>query len=549
MSEYDQHEERRKEPAPEAKVHLAKWSPWIWIVPVLAVFIAGYLVVRYGFFGGGDITVRFAEARGLDRYSPVRFRGAKVGTVQKITIDDQLKQVVVRISMDASMNHALNKGTHFWIVEPGLEGGGLGGILSGTYVGIAPGEGEETRDFKGQEYAPVLTPPEAGKTFILEAQGLGSIAVGAPVQFQGIRVGRILGAEYEEARRTTAVHAFVVQRFVDHVRQTTRFWRAGGLNISLTGGGLSMGGASLASLINAPIEFYTPEVLPGLPAANGTRFILYESQAAAEAAAGGPQLTYITFFPGPVKGLMPGTPVQMKGVQVGRVQDVRLRYVPATASLETPVMIGIDPRKLQLPLDRAVMNDALAKLVYKGMRATLASSLVLPGASGVSLEMVGRPGTAHLVMTEPPIIPAASGGTGIEGALSSLNQVAARIQNLPIEEIAGHMRSAAARMDTLVSDPALRESLQRLNRSLAEIEKVAVVTRENIGPIAQSLRNAATAAEAAAGRAQQLVATAPAQNYDLGALIKELTRAAEAVRALAEYLTENPDAVLKGRGK
>src|SRR5439155_5934623 len=104
------------------------------------------LVVRYGFFGGGGITVRFAEARGLDRYSPVKFRGAKVGTVQKITIDKELKQVEVRISMDASMNHALRKGTRFWIVEPGLEGGGLSGILSGTYVGIAPGEGDETRD-------------------------------------------------------------------------------------------------------------------------------------------------------------------------------------------------------------------------------------------------------------------------------------------------------------------------------------------------------------------------------------------------------------------
>jgi paraquat-inducible protein B len=549
MSEYDQHDdERRKEPPPEAKVHLAKWSPWIWIVPALAIFIAGYLVVRYGFFGGGDITVRFAEARGLDRYSPVRFRGAKVGTVQKITIDDQLRQVVVRISMDASMNHALRAGTRFWIVEPGLEGGGLGGILSGTYVGIAPGEGDQTRDFKGQEYAPVLTPPEAGRTFILEANGLGSIAVGAPVQFQGIRVGRILGAEYEEARRTTSVHAFVVQRFVDHVRQGTRFWRAGGLSISLTGGGLSMGGASLASLINSPIEFTTPDVLPGLPAANGTRFQLYESQAAAEAA-GGSQLTYVTFFPGPIKGLTPGTPVQMKGVQVGRVQDVRLRYVPATASLETPVTFGIDPRKLELPVDRAAMNDALAKLVYKGMRATLTSSLVLPGASGVSLDMVGRPGTAHLVMSNPPMIPAASSGGGVEGALASIGQIAGRIQNLPIEEIAGHLRNTALRMDALVSDPALSQSLQRLNRSLAEIEKVAVVTRENIGPITQSLRTAATSAEAAAARAEQIMGNSSRQNYDLGALVKELTRAADAVRALAEYLTENPDAVLKGRGK
>src|SRR5439155_3435604 len=193
VSEYDNvDDDRRKaEPPPEAKVHLAKWSPWIWIIPVLAIFLAGYLVVRYGYFGGGDITVRFADARGLDRYSSVRFRGAKVGTVQKITIDDQLKQVVVRISMDASMNHALRTNTRFWIVEPGLEGGGLGGILSGTYVGIAPGEGgDQTRTFKGQEYGPVLTAPEAGKTFILEAHGLGSIAVGAPVQFQGIRVGQ-----------------------------------------------------------------------------------------------------------------------------------------------------------------------------------------------------------------------------------------------------------------------------------------------------------------------------------------------------------------------
>jgi paraquat-inducible protein B len=542
VSEYDPHNvERRKEPAPEAKVHLSKWSPWIWIVPAVAVFAAGYLIVRYGFFGGGTITVRFADARGLDRYSPVRFRGAKVGTVQKITIDDQLRQVVVNISMDASMNHALKTGTHFWIVEPGLEGGGLSGILSGTYVGIAPGEGDSTRDFKGQEYAPVLTPPEAGRTYILEARGLGPVAVGAPVQFEGIRAGMVLGAEYDEARRVTAVHAFVVRRFINHVRQTTRFWRAGGLQVSLTGAGLSVGGASLASLINAPIEFTTPEFVSGLPAADHTRFQLYESQAIAEASAGG-QMTYLVYFPGPVKGLTAGTAVQMKGVTVGSVRDVRLRYVSQTASLETPVTIGIDPSKLQLPVDRAVIDSAIAKLVNKGMRATLSTSLVLPGASGVSLEMVGAPGSAHLVMSDPPIIPAASSTGGVEGLL-------ARINNLPIEEIAGHLRNTAARIDAMVSDPALSQSVQRVNRSLADIEKVAAVTRENIGPIIQSLRDAATAAQSAAGRAEQVMGSASRQNYDLGSLIKELTRAADSVRALAEYLTENPDALLKGRGK
>ena len=76
MSDYDQLDERRTAASPDARVGVRTWSPWIWI---------GYLIVRYGVLGGGDITVRFAEARGLDRFNPVRFRGAKVGTVEKIT--------------------------------------------------------------------------------------------------------------------------------------------------------------------------------------------------------------------------------------------------------------------------------------------------------------------------------------------------------------------------------------------------------------------------------------------------------------------------------
>jgi paraquat-inducible protein B len=548
--------ERRE--TPHAKVHLAKWSPLVWIIPAAAIFFAGFLVVRYGFFGGGDITVRFADARGLDRYSPVRFRGAKVGSVQKITIDQNLRQVVVRISMDASMSHALNTGTHFWIVEPGLGGGGIGGLLSGTYVGIAPGEGDATRDFTGQEYEPVLSAPEDGKTFILEAHGIGAISVGSPVEYNGMHVGSILGAEYDAQRGLTYVHAFITKRFADSVRQSTRFWRAGGLSFSLSGAGVSMGGGGVQSLLAAPVAFYTPEVLPGAPVADRTHFTLFESEGTAIASADGQHLTYVTYFPGPVRGLTPGTPVQMKGVQVGHVRDVRLRYVPQTASLETPVAIEIDPSLLQLDVKsvtsreqlRAMMNDALARMVQKGMRATLNTSLVLPGAGGVSLDFVAAPGTGRLVTTvDPPIIPAAPAGGGIDSALASLNDVAARIQKLPLEDIAGHLRNTTAQVDKLVHDPALSESLQRLNRSMADVEKITGTARENVGPIVESLRNAAASAQEAAARAQQMLASAPKQGYDLGNLVKELTRASESVRALADYLQENPDALLKGRGK
>lgn len=591
MSEYDDIDKtRRNEDAPEHSTEPARFSPWLWVIPAVAIFFVGYLIVRYGFFGGGDITVKFAEARGLERYSPVRFRGAKVGTVQKIAVDEDGKSVIVRISMDASMKYALTKGTKFWIVEPGLETGGIGSLLSGTYVGISPGQGDETREFTGQEYAPILSANEPGKTLILEARGLGGLSIGSPVQYQGMRVGRVLGAQYDQTSGMTMIHVHVVQRFADQVKQSTRFWRGGGLNVSLGGGGVSVAGASLSSLMTAPVSFYTPELFGGAPVRDGTHFELYDSQAAAEAAADGPQLTYLTYFTGPVKGLVPGTPVTMRGVQVGRVREVRLRYIPQTASLETPVTIEIDPRRLEMPVSsastredlRVMMNDALAKLVNKGMRASLATSLVLPGASGVSLDLTAKPGTGQLVLAnDPPIIPAATAGSGLEGALGAINDIAGRIRALPIEEIAGNLRSTSERLNTIVHDPALDDSLRRMNAALVDVQKTAAMVRENAGPIVSdvrsatasaqrsaknveditntakanvdpivaSLRNAASSAEAAAGRAQQLMGSSARQNYDLGELIKELTRAAEAVRALATYINENPDTLIKGRPK
>lgn len=559
MNEKEDRQDQEPTPAeetPRARVHVAEWSPWVWAIPVLAILFVGWLVVRYGFFGGGDITVTFADARGLDRYSPVRFKGAKVGTVQKITIDEELEHVEVRISLDSSIRHALRADTKFWIVEPGLEGG-LGSLLAGTYVAMSPGSSEEeTSEFAGQEYAPILNAPEQGRIFALRTERLGALNAGAPVFFEGFRVGRVLGAEHDPSGRTVMVHAFVVDRYSERVREQTRFHRMGGLSLSLSGGGISMGEGSLAGLLTGGIAFYTPDVLAGDPAPEGARFELYESRSAAIAAADGPHLTYATYFPGPIGGLSPGTRVEMRGVQVGRVRDVRLVYVPENATLVTPIVLEIDPRELDFEVTpstsredlRREMDAALDALVRKGMRATLASSLILPGSSAVSLEIVAEPGTGRLLLTQtPPVIPATGGGSGIEETLASINRVARNIEALPLREIAGHLRSAAQRVDTLVSDPSIDDSLRRLNAALVDVERVAATAGENVGPIAESLRSAASAAESAAGRIEQLVGTSVQQGYDLGELVKELTRAAEAVRALANFLTENPDALLKGR--
>ena len=570
-----------------ARIHPVEWSPWLWVLPIAAVIFVGWLVVRYAFLGGGEITVRFVEARGLERYSPVRFRGAKVGTVQRITLDEKLQEVVVRIQMDGQMEDALRTGTRFWIVEPGLEGG-IASLLSGTYVGVAPGEGEAADEFRGLEHPPVLAAPEPGRIFALESESSGEAAIGSTVRFRGQRVGRVLGSEYDLQRGVNVVHVFVLDRYAGYVRETTRFWRTGGLALSFEGGRLSTEGASLASLASPGFAFYTPEMLAGPPAPEGRRFELHDSRAAAVASAGGPHLPYLTYFPGSIKGLAAGTPVEMKGVHVGHVRHVRLRYLPESGTLETPVTLAVDARQLGLDVPlvgtreelRERTDAALATLVEKGMRARLATSLVLPGAGAVSLDLVGTPGTARLdLRSDPPVIPAASAGSGLEGALASVERLAATIEDLPLRQIGGDLRSAARRVDALVHDSRLDASLERLHSALGQLDAAAGVARENVGPIADSLRSAATAVESAAVQAEELVGTAgenvepiaaslrraaasaesaatraeallgsaPRQGYDLAELVREVTRAAESVRALADYLSEHPDSLLKGR--
>ena len=173
-----------------------------------------------------------------------------------------------------------------------------------------------------------------------------------------------------------------------------------------------------------------------------------------------------------------------------------------------------------------MMNDALAKLVQKGMRATLNTSLVLPGASGVSLDFVAPPGTGRLVTSvDPPIIPTGTAGSGIDSALASLNGIAARIQKLPIEEIAGNLRSTTAQVDKLVHDPALSRACSGSTGRWRTSRRSPAPPGTTSVPIVESLRNAAASAQDAAARAQQMLASAPRQDYDLGNLVEERARA------------------------
>ena len=50
--------------------------------------------------------------------TPVRYQGVEVGTVQDISLSDDLRKIEVKVSIKSDMKDALREGTQFWLVTP-----------------------------------------------------------------------------------------------------------------------------------------------------------------------------------------------------------------------------------------------------------------------------------------------------------------------------------------------------------------------------------------------------------------------------------------------
>jgi len=183
--------------AHEARVQRRRFSP-IWLVPIAAVAIAGWLGWKTYSQRGPLITITFASAEGIEAgRTRVMLRNVEVGLVESLDLSRDLTQVEVHARMRSDLRAHLTTWTRFWVVRPRLGVGGvsgLGTLFSGVYIEMEPGRGNRTEDFKGLEEPPVLPPSGEGKSFVLRATSLGSLSRGSPVYYRGVSVGEVLGA-------------------------------------------------------------------------------------------------------------------------------------------------------------------------------------------------------------------------------------------------------------------------------------------------------------------------------------------------------------------
>lgn len=409
----------------------SRWPGWIWAVPIAAVGIVLWLLLRSISSRGIDVTVTYNDAAGMrPGDTRVMYHGLEVGRVTSVALASDDWHVVVHLDIDRQLAPKINTGTRFVLegVRPSFSDiSSLRALIAGPTIVMVPGPGRPASTFIGSEGGP---------------------------------------------RQTLAV-----------------------------------------------------------------------------------SLPYLVSFDGAVGQLKAHAPVTLRGFTVGEVTSIGLSVDPQTGRISTPVLLALDPTRFHLtapaPPDgnwKPIMDATLAKLIGEGLRASLTRAVPLVGGEEVELGMVPGAPTGRLATSgRYAEIPAAQGG--------GLERLPAELSSLPLTQIADNLRTITDQLRSLTSSPQLRDSLAHLDATLAALDRMSRQTGPQIAPTLREVRTTVASLRAAA---EQMEATAQAARMAMGAspaapsgnmqhALDELAGAARAVRSLADYLDQHPEALLRGR--
>jgi paraquat-inducible protein B len=515
--------------ATEVSLNKKTELPLIWFLPLIAMLVSGWLIYKSISEKGPSITISFPTAEGLEvDKTKIRYLDVEVGKVTAISINADMKTILVTAQMNSDSANYLNKNTVFWVVRPqvGLGGvSGLGTLLSGAYIEIKPGDGASESHFTGLSVPPLLQKNERGTQFILETSDLGSMRPGTPIHFHGINVGEVISHELSKDADAIRLYIFIHAPYDQFVRKNTRFWLDSGIDLSAGADGFKVRTGPLISLLSGGIAFRAEpnDEIKDIQPENAV-FQLYDTYAQSTQIVYTNTLRYVMYFNGSVRGLAEGAPVQLRGIPIGSVTAISLELDKNTAEIRVPVMVELEPDRIKEINNQVHVSDKdiMDRLIKKGLRAQLQTGSLLTGQLLVDLDFHPK----------SKIVPTANDSVYPEfpTTASSLDQfthaaqiIMDKVAKLPLEKLSTEIDH------TLIS-------LQDTSKAATSMLKTAKGTLNNTDKTMTSAQQVLTGLEPGS-----------TTHYELEKLLQELTGAASSVKQLTDYLEQHPETLLRGK--
>lgn len=531
-------------PEPRAVVrHRRRWSS-VWVVPAVALVLAGWLVWKHYHDKGPLAYVRFSTADSIEAgKTEVRCRSVRVGLVERIALADDLKSVVAEVRIDPESEDLLKRGSRFWVVRPRVSAStisGLSTLITGAYIELEPGDGPApVHHYDGLEEPPVTSANVPGLRLTLVAEDAGSLTAGSPIYYRGFEVGRVERRTLDIDNRRIRFDVFIEEDYAALVRQGTCFWNTSGIDVTAGADGFKLSTPSFQAMVSGGASFAVPRGgTPGAPANDGMAFSLYPDEDAARKSVFVPDHKCLLFFDQSVRGLTPGAPVEFRGIPLGRVVEISFEHSPAGDS-RVPVVIEINSDTLA----KAVENigdgqNVLAECVRRGLRATLSTGSLLTGALYVDLDFVPEAAPAELARSgEYEVIPTES--SGLAQLQDKVNAILAKLEALPLEETLDKFGNAADEIAVTVKD--VRGAVDEAEAALAEAKKLLArdETQNLTAELEATLKEVRSSVESLGPNG--------AVQGDLSRTLDELRAALRAFKTLSDSIEEKPNSLLFGR--
>jgi paraquat-inducible protein B len=282
-------------------------------------------------------------------------------------------------------------------------------------------------------------------------------------------------------------------------------------------------------------------------------------------------LRFICMFQGDLNGLKVGAPVKVRGVQIGSVEEIRLRLSPSEGQLRAdikdlrlPVIIDLDRSQLTA---RGGTGEALGQagfddMIKRGMRAQLKTESLLTGLlyidldlhPGARLELVIESGTGPY--REIPTIP-----TNLEALQEQAEGALAQFQQIDLKALVTSITAAADSINHLTSSPevlaaigSMKETTANLNQAVISIRKTVENANSKIDPLVATIEKSSGAAgltmqqtrDALVDLQATLDPDAPLAVH-LDEALNQLAETSRSVGELTDYLQRNPSSLIRGK--
>ncbi|MGJ3243390.1 MAG: MlaD family protein [Opitutales bacterium] len=288
---------------------------------------------------------------------------------------------------------------------------------------------------------------------------------------------------------------------------------------------------------------------------------------------------FVAYFDESVNGLNIGAAVKFKGVPIGRVVEIRIRYNQGALSSAIPVIMEIDTQRLTNDLGVSVNladQEQFFSQVEQGLRAKLNSESFITGLLFVELDYF--PDTPMnfvqetFVLNEIPTVPsslaeiqrsateaiAKIGSVNFEDIGQEVNTLLTlandRLEGVDSRRISDAVSRAGNAVAELAESDAIAELIADLRSTLQRIDRITGGLETEVPEISAAFRQTADKLKDTLGRldsllgsANTLVAPESDVRYQLDRTLTELQTAARALTDLAQFLERNPRALLTGR--